>query len=63
MKLIKFENYFIYYYTVFHSSLKKFLKIVLKLLFESYGWNVFDHIASSYFDANGWFSEMSSEIH
>ena len=36
----------------FHSSLKIcFVIITLDLLFESYGWNVIDHIVS-YFDAN-----------
>ena len=43
----------------FHSSLKIcFVIITLDLLFESYGWNVIDHIVSSYFDANRWFSEI-----
>ena len=62
--LLKFENDFSYYFTVSHSSLNNTFVVVLNRLFKSNGWNVIDHIVSSYFDANRWFfwNSMSSEI-
>ena len=58
VETIIIENKFSCYLTVFQSLLKKiFVVVALKLLSESYVWNVIDYIVSSYFDANRRFSE------